>query len=425
MKIALIYSFSESNWFSCTKIVKNLLSAYDEAFKDDEIVRLNYNFEDENFTLSGLVDSIIVHKPDKLIFLDHKPHPLNVLKQLFTQSSNLKTDIYIHVYGDFTLLFRNWLASAKYLKDRRVKFFCASDAQVGLVKKCLNGHSVYKVPFPVDAKEFYYKTDPKDIREIYNLPKDSRVLLYTGRLSTQKKICELVEGFERALKNSSIDKNTYLVLAGAFDSIGFSFGGIHEFEGEFYRKWKKTLDKCHDDTKQRVKFIGMVKNTDLVDYYNSADYFVSLSTYHDEDYGMSVAEAGCCGSPLLLSDWAGFKSFQINKTTKVVKTFLGRREPEIVEESVDKAFSQLDSFKPESRIKDAKNFNDYCSVTSVAKLLKTELGKDLELFSGFNHFFSTLARLEGLRIKVFFDEDEKTLNSNYRELYDVYASDSQ
>ena len=424
MKIALIYSFNESNWFSCTKIVKNLLSAYDEALKDDEIVRLNFNDEDENFTLSGLVSSIIEHNPDKLIFLDHKPHPFNVLKQLFAESPNFSSDIYIHIYGDFTLLFLNWMASEKYLKDRKVKFFCASDAQVGLVEKCLTGDCVSKVPFPVDSSEFFYKSESKDIRDKYGLPKDSKIYLYTGRLSAQKKISELIEGFDRAITNSTIDKNSYLILAGAFDSIGFSFGGIYEFEGEYYRKWKKTLDSFHPNVQDKIKFVGMVKNSELVDYYNSSDYFVSLSTYHDEDYGMSVAEAGCCGTPLILSDWAGFKSFKFNKTTKVVKTALGIKEPKLILESIGDAFSGLVDIEAEQRKIDSKSFNDYCSVSAVATLLKKELSASLEQFKGFNHFFSTLARLEGLRIKIFYDEHEKELNSNYRELYEVYASDS-
>jgi glycosyltransferase involved in cell wall biosynthesis len=424
MKIALIYSFNESNWFSCTKIVTNLLSAYDEALKEDEILRLNYNHEDENFTLSDLVSAIIENNPDKLIFLDHKPHPFHVLKQLFADSPNFNSEICIHIYGDFTLLFLKWMASERYLKDKKVKFFCASDAQVGLVEKCLSGDCVSKIPFPVDSSEFYYEPKPKDIRDKYGLPKDSKIYLYTGRLSAQKKISELMEGFDRAIISSTIDKNSYLILAGAFDSIGLSFGGIHEFEGEYFRKWKKTLDSFDPKVQDKIKFVGMVKNSDLVDYYNSSNYFVSLSTYHDEDYGMSVAEAGCCGTPLILSDWAGFKSFKFNKTTKVVKTELGLREPNLIVESIDDMFSELVNIKAEQRTFDSKSFNDYCSVSAVATLLKQELSSTPEKFKGFNHFFSTLARLEGLRVKIFYDEHEKELNSNYRELYEVYASDS-
>jgi glycosyltransferase involved in cell wall biosynthesis len=263
------------------------------------------------------------------------------------------------------------------------------------------------------------------IRDKYGLPKDSKIYLYTGRLSAQKKISELIEGFDRAITNSTIDKNSYLILAGAFDSIGFSFGAIHEFEGEYYRKWKKTLDSFHPNVQDKIRFVGVVKNSELVEYYNSSDYFVSLSTYHDEDYGMSVAEAGCCGTPLILSDWAGFKSFKFNKTTKVVKTALGLKEPQLILESIDDAFSGLVDIQAEQRKIDSKSFNDYCSVSAVAILLNKELSASLEQFKGFNHFFSTLARLEGLRIKIFFDEHEKELNSNYRELYEVYASDSK
>jgi hypothetical protein len=39
------------------------------------------------------------------------------------------------------------------------------------------------------------------------------------------------------------------------------------------------------------------------------DVFCSPSTYHDEDFGVSAAQAGLSGLKLVLSDWGGHASF--------------------------------------------------------------------------------------------------------------------
>ena len=65
-----------------------------------------------------------------------------------------------------------------------------------------------------------------------------------------------------------------------------------------------------DKIKSKIIFQPFAPLEDLKTIYNACDCFVSLSTYHDEDYGMSVIEALSCGLPLVLSDWAGYSGFQ-------------------------------------------------------------------------------------------------------------------
>ena len=423
MKIALIYSFNESNWFSCTKIVKNLLHSYDIALEGHEIIRVNYNFEDTKFSLSDAVALLGEHKPEKIIFLDHKPHPLELFQKMQSDLGDYSPDIFVHIFGDFTLNFLKWLNSSKYLKGKKLKFFCASDAQKLLVDKCLQvTNTISKIPFPVSEEEFYFDNSFKSIREKYKASSDDTLFLYTGRLSAQKKIVQLLESFHRALEEKIIPENSKLLLAGSFDSIGFQFGGIWEEEGEYFRTFDRKLKSFPESTQAKIQYIGMVPNLELKDYYNDVDYFVSFSTYHDEDYGMSVAEAGSCGTPLVLTEWAGFKSFFISNQTYKVKTISSDKEPCVDMTDALKTLKSLKKSTEKEREASSKIFNSYCSVNSVAELLKKEIFEELTVFEGFNDFMAKLARLSLQGNILFFDEYNRALNNNYRELYDVYYS---
>ncbi len=429
MKIALLYSFKESSWFSCTKIVKNLLDSYDLAFKDDEILRLNYSdtlSASESLELRG---KILEEKPDKLVFLDHRPHPVYLLNSIFRVNTKYNPEIDFHIFGDFTLMFSQWMGIDRLLKDKKVRFFCASDAQVSLVKKFFDNENQYikKIPFPVSSKEFFHKENSNcKIREELSIEGDATVLLYTGRLSLQKKTLDLLDKFDQAINNGLIPDDTYLLLAGEFDSLGFSFGDVYHHFGEFFRSFDRKLNNLSKKTRERIKYLGKVDNKLLNNYYNTANVYVSFSTYHDEDYGMSVAEAGIAGMPLLLTDWAGFKSFNRGEYCELIPTKLGRFEPEIYKDiALEKLVKVVTEYKTFDRKKISQDFIDNNSVEAVANLLGKYSKEVATPFNGFNPFLYRISRVSMLEQHTFFDPNSKSLNQYYYEVYDVYASENK
>ena len=80
MKIAIIYSQTESLWISCKSIVKNLKVAYEHSFTSDECMHFNYNPELSRCSAYSLAAKIVLFRPDKIVFLDHRPHPLNLIE---------------------------------------------------------------------------------------------------------------------------------------------------------------------------------------------------------------------------------------------------------------------------------------------------------------------------------------------------------
>ena len=84
----------------------------------------------------------------------------------------------------------------------------------------------------MDKKEFYHDAQD-DIRKELGLKKDDKILLYTGRMSLMKRSVEMVTLFLKLLQDKKIPENTYLLMVGEFDSLGFSFGDEFHHEGEY------------------------------------------------------------------------------------------------------------------------------------------------------------------------------------------------
>lgn len=74
---------------------------------------------------------------------------------------------------------------------------------------------------------------------------------------------------------------------------------------QFFGKARGLFQELPTSIQKRIFFKGSVPHKDLNLFYNAADLFVSLSLHHDEDFGMSVAEAMATGLPCVLTDWGG------------------------------------------------------------------------------------------------------------------------
>ncbi len=426
MKIALVYAFKDSFWFSCTKITANLRESYKAAYGEEQLASFDYDLKRSDFDLAQLAESIHSYAPDKIVFLDHNPHPLQLISFLAKRkySQRKLPEIIIHVFGCFSLHFQQWKELGHILKENLVKFFCASDRQVNFVRQFFEDRETYikKVPFPVNSKEFYYQEEKNEIKHKLGIDEEAKIILYTGRLSLQKRIIELLDIFVKAHQNRDIPNNTYLILAGKFDSFAFNFGHVFEREGEYFRTVDRAMGQYPKEIVKKIILLGNVKNSELQKYYSIADLFVSFSTYHDEDYGMSVAEAGACGCPLLLTDWAGFSSFKKNDSCQLIKTHLTRKQPEFDQkEAYEKLVAMIKKPQTVSRTKIAQLFAQDHSIESVSKILKDYLSQESLNFIGFNSFLDELAYAEKAYGHVFYNQIERKLNDNYLKTYETYV----
>jgi glycosyltransferase involved in cell wall biosynthesis len=428
MKIALVYSFKESDWFSVTKILNNLISSYEKAFGKDNLVHINVPWDCTPDDVAKSKSELLSSGCEKVVFLDHRPHPVTLLKELGHTEINKFKEILVHVYGDFTLTFREWALFDRILKGCKVKLICASDKELNLVKNVSHQKNCfYKCPFPVKDEEFYFDQSNKNkIREQYGLSEKDIVFLYVGRLSKQKRNLETIKAFLDLRNSGELGAEHKFLVAGGFDLLGQPYFDERQLIGEYFRRIMQVIESYPEEVQKSVQLIGSIKNTTLVDYYNASDFFLSMSTYHDEDYGMAVAESLCSGLPAIITDWAGYSSFHLKDESKATHLVDVKLAPKIAEINLDKLSQLLKSAKDlrldtRNREEVAKVYHKNFTISAAAMLLKEIHDDENHEFEGFTELLHRLAYISIFKKTPFMNEFDKTYNKFYYEIYDSYV----
>lgn len=425
MKVALVYSFEESEWFSCTVINKNLRKAYMELFGEENLVHINYK-RNRQVSISDL-KKISSENVEKIIFIDHKPTPIDFLKELknLEQEKKDSKEYIIHVFGDYPLYLTEWRSVNELLLGKKVKYICASEKQRKYIQKYMvQKEIVFVSPFPVDPRHFNYDARNRvKLRSELGIKPNEKVMIYTGRLSYQKRISELVDLFLCSIKKEKISKDNKLLIIGKYDLLGLQYLSYSQIYGEYFRSVDKILRK-YPGLEDHVIFYGEVENEKLNDYYNLADYYVSLSTYHDEDYGMSVAESLCSGLPALLTNWAGYSSFQIQSNRdycELIPVELGKYMPNIDMESAQASLIKTLNFKY-NREEVSNLYIENFGVKACSKKLGTIIDSDVENYVGPTELMIQLTNEQFLKgNEIFRLETNREFNSFYFKAYDVYV----
>lgn len=417
-KVICIYSFQESSWVSCQKIVFNLLSSY-RLVKDLTIIPFNYDSETTQEDLLHLVALIQEERPEKIVILDHKPHPLRIFQTLSKSLNGKLPPLIVHLFGDFTLYYREWVQSESFLKDQKVTFVVPSERQGHLVNKYLQNAEAIVCPFPVDEEEFQFDENlRKKQRQEWNVDSDETIFVYTGRLSRQKRIHTLISAFEKvALENP----RAHLYFYGQTDHLGDQFLNIWETEGEYLIRLVRLHEKLPEEIRARVHFMGNGDAKKLKAVYSGADYFVSLSVHNDEDYGMSIAEAQAAGLPVILSDWGGFGSFELKdypEAVRFISVKIGRYHKLVSkQETIEELRNALE--RKTDREKIAALSMESKSVRAVKRIIERILTDDPPKFRGFDSFLHFAAGRIEFRLNFYMNKKQE-ISKYYKKIYASY-----
>jgi glycosyltransferase involved in cell wall biosynthesis len=431
MKLAFIYSFEQSTWKSCQTITKNLKATYKLISPAHTAKDFDLNDRSSSYEILKTAIEITSYSPDVIVILDHKPHPYKMLNQIYKSyvEKRIKKlpQIIIHVFGDFTLYSNEWLKVEKTLKNFSVKFICASDSQVELVRKFLKTKKtgLYKCPFPVDTKEFHFDQNQRETyRKALGLKPSQSMYVYTGRLSLQKKVIELIMDFATYLKVSNDD--AYLFLAGEFDDLGNPFKGVYSKEGGYFQNFIKVYSSLDENARKRIRYIGNLTSDELKTLYSAADVFVSLSVHNDEDYGMSPAEALSSGLPAILTEWAGYKSFNLEKNecylipTSIGEVMLNYNKAQFLK-YLFLSKKNLEQNRT-NRLMLQKINTQYLSVTSNKLTLQKILEVKVPTFGGFSTLLKELSMAFKGHPPFIETKTEHYYTDLYKKIYGSYIS---
>ena len=145
-------------------------------------------------------------------------------------------------------------------------------------------------------------TDPAELRRVqqkYHLP--SRFILYLGGFDVRKNVPRLVRAYARFLHEQ--DRGQDLGGLGRppkSDEIPFLViaGKLPEADTDFTPDPRRLV--VEEGIADQVQFTGWVDEADKPALYSLASLFVFVSLY--EGFGLPVAEAAACGTPVLTSN---------------------------------------------------------------------------------------------------------------------------
>lgn len=176
--------------------------------------------------------------------------------------------------------------------------------------------------------------------------RDSRILLFLGRLHPKKGCDLLIDALPR-------DGDLSLVLAGP-DQIG----------------WEKELRaRAADvDLASRVIFTGMIEGDLKQGAFAAADAFVLPS--HQENFGMSVVEALAAGVPVLISDRVNiWREIETDGAGYVATDDLAGTK-KLIERWQDTSLAERDVMRPRARECFLRRFQIDHAVDSLLSILK-------------------------------------------------------
>lgn len=159
--------------------------------------------------------------------------------------------------------------------------------------------NVAKIPLAVDA-QFLRPRDPRAARAELNLPQDSSILLYLGRISEDFKadLEPLLVTFRRLYVDNP---ELHLVIAG------------QDEYGRYSAALRVLAERL--GVADRVTIVTNFPYTQKPLFYSAADIFVSPVDNIQETFGLSILEAMACGLPVVASDYSGYRDLVVHGET--------------------------------------------------------------------------------------------------------------
>lgn len=197
--------------------------------------------------------------------------------------------------------------SSKKIVEYLTKFYCDKTIEELIVptkktydlfkEKYKYDRNVHIIPTGIEIDRFYKENVSKDkitfLREEFKIKKDDIVLLFVGRVASEKSIDFLINNHVQIVKKN---KNCKLLIVGS---------------GPDLEKYQKLAEK--NKIEENVIFTGKVPWEEVPVYYNLADIFVTAS--HTETQGLTVIEAMAASLPVVALNDESFKNTVIEDLT--------------------------------------------------------------------------------------------------------------
>ena len=218
--------------------------------------------------------------------------------------------------------------------------------------------NVYVIPTGIEIEKFYLENNKNlnilEKRNSLGIAKDDFVILFVGRIGTEKNIDLLLNGMDKLIK---LSKKIKLLIIGDGPDMGY------------YKEYvyKRKLGK-------NVIFTGKVPWDSISEYYLIADIFATASV--TETQGLTVIEAMAAGLPVVCINDESFTGTIMNNVDGIIFNNL-----EEYIEAITKLYQDRELLKnlgKKARI-DAEKYSSEKFATSVLEVYRTAIKKNRKI----------------------------------------------
>ena len=218
--------------------------------------------------------------------------------------------------------------------------------------------NVYVIPTGIEIEKFYLENNKNlnilEKRNSLGIAKDDFVILFVGRIGTEKNIDLLLNGMDKLIK---LSKKIKLLIIGDGPDMGY----YNEYV------YKRKLGK-------NVIFTGKVPWDSISEYYLIADIFATASV--TETQGLTVIEAMAAGLPVVCINDESFTGTIMNNVDGIIFNNL-----EEYIEAITKLYQDRELLKnlgKKARI-DAEKYSSEKFATSVLEVYRTAIKKNRKI----------------------------------------------
>ena len=152
--------------------------------------------------------------------------------------------------------------------------------------------------------------EKESLRKKYNINKDDKILLFTGRITKEKGVKELIE----SLKKVKYEKYKLLILGSALNKL------------KAKTKYQEEIEEFVKIMSDKIIFTGFIKYEDINKFYSLADIAVLPSIWNDPA-PLTIIESLVSGLPIITTNSGGIPEYAINGSAIILN-----KEKDIVNE---------------------------------------------------------------------------------------------
>ncbi len=234
------------------------------------------------------------------IIHSHTPFSLGILAEFISEMSKIPlVHTYHTLYPEYvkSYIFGGKIITPKMAEKLSALYCNRCEAIIApspkmdyLLKKYGVKKKIVTIPTGINIHEFK-KPHKNNIRKKYNIPNESKILIYVGRAGKEKNIDFLIKAFVKI--NKKFPKSFLLLVT----------------EGPYKQKLLKLIKILN--LQDKVCITGYLKKPDVIKAYYASDIFVFASK--TDTQGVVILEALACNIPVVAVADSAFKGILKDK----------------------------------------------------------------------------------------------------------------